>query len=154
MDAVHQEDASWTIETLVVDLTNGIMYLYYFYQYDVPVIINVKDELANPREAGPLSKLFPEDVQQEAAKRYKQVTKVIRTIPCDSFFLRIWSKHRELFLNTLTVIPIYLGRLFTWLLTIGLTCFVTLYCFQNLTFRYMSGKKLSLELFLHPETLC
>jgi hypothetical protein len=78
MDAVHQEGASWTIETLVADLTNGVMYLYFFYQYDNPVIINIKDELANPREAGPLSRLFPEDVQQEAAKRYKQVTKVIR----------------------------------------------------------------------------
>ena len=78
MDAVHQEGASWTIETLVADLTNGIMYLYYFYQYDVPVIINVKDELANPGEAGPLSRLFPEVVQQEAARRYRQVTKTIR----------------------------------------------------------------------------
>jgi hypothetical protein len=54
------------------------MNLYFFYQYDNPVIINIKDELTNPREAGPLSRLFPEDVQQEAAKRYKQVTKVIR----------------------------------------------------------------------------
>ena len=78
MDAVHQQGSSWTIETLVADLTNGIMYLYFFYQYDVPVIINVKDELANPGEAGPLSRLFPEDVQQEAARRYRQVTKTIR----------------------------------------------------------------------------
>ncbi len=75
MDAVHQDGASWTIETLVADLVNGVIYLYFFYQYDNPVIINVKDELANPREAGPLSKLFPEDVQQEAANRYRQVTK-------------------------------------------------------------------------------
>jgi hypothetical protein len=75
MDAVHQEGASWTIGTLVADLTQGVMYLYYFYQYDDPVTINVKDELANPREAGPLSKLFPEDVQKEAAERYKQLTK-------------------------------------------------------------------------------
>ncbi|MFH0842753.1 MAG: hypothetical protein V1903_09050 [Bacteroidota bacterium] len=78
MDAIHQEGASWTIETLVTDLTNGVMYLYYFYQYDDPVIINVKEELANPREAGPFSKLFPENVQQEAANRYRQVTKPIR----------------------------------------------------------------------------
>jgi len=78
MDAVHQESASWTIETLVADLVNGVIYLYYFYQYENPVIINIKDELVNPREAGPLSRLFQEDVQQEAAKRYKQVTKVIR----------------------------------------------------------------------------
>jgi hypothetical protein len=78
MNAVHQEGASWTLETLVTDLVNGVMYLYYFYQYDNPVIINVKDELANPREAGPLSKLFPEDVQKEAAARYKQMTKASR----------------------------------------------------------------------------
>ena len=78
MDAVHQEGASWTIETLIADLTNGIMYLYYFYQFDDPVIINVKDELANPREASALSILFPENVQQEAARRYRQVTKSIR----------------------------------------------------------------------------
>ena len=88
MDAVHQEGASWTIETLVADLVNGVMYLYYFYQYDDPVIINVKDELANPREAGPLSKLFPEDVQQEAAKRYRQVTKSIRI---NNVIGRSWS---------------------------------------------------------------
>jgi len=78
MEAIHQEGASWTIETLVADLTNGVMYLYYFYQYDDPVIIKVKEELANPREAGPFSKLFPQNVQQEAANRYRQVTKPIR----------------------------------------------------------------------------
>lgn len=78
MDAVHQESSSWTIGTLVADLVNGVIYLYYFYQFDDPVIINVKEELANPREAGPLSILFPENVQQEAANRYKQLTKVIR----------------------------------------------------------------------------
>jgi len=78
MDAIHQENSSWTIETLVADLVNGVIYLYYFYQYENPVIINIQEELANPREAGPLSKLFPEDVQQEAANRYRQVTKSIR----------------------------------------------------------------------------
>jgi len=78
MDAIHQESSSWTIETLVADLVNGVIYLYYFYQFDDPVIINVKEEFANPREAGPLSNLFPEDVQLEAANRYRQVTKSIR----------------------------------------------------------------------------
>lgn len=78
MDAVHQEASSWTIETMVADLVNGVIYLYYFYQYDNPVILNVKDELANPREAGPLSRLFPQDVREEAAKRFRQVTKTIR----------------------------------------------------------------------------
>jgi hypothetical protein len=78
MDAIHQESSSWTIETLVADLVNGVIYLYYFYQFDDPVIINVKEELADPREAGPFSRLFPENVQLEAANRYRQVTKSIR----------------------------------------------------------------------------
>ncbi|MBN1387411.1 MAG: hypothetical protein JW965_03135 [Bacteroidales bacterium] len=71
MDAVHVENgATWTIETMVADLVNGVVYIYYFYQYDRPLVLNVKYELSNPRDPGPLSRLFPEDVQQEAAKRY------------------------------------------------------------------------------------
>jgi hypothetical protein len=74
LEAVHVEDgASWTIESLVADLPKGIVYLYYFHQFDQPVVLNVADELANPRAGGPLSKLFPEDVQQEAARRYEQI---------------------------------------------------------------------------------
>lgn len=74
MDSVHMEGLSWTIETLVADLVNGVIYIYYFHQYHNPVIINVKEELENPREAGPLSSLFPEDLRMEAAKRYNQYT--------------------------------------------------------------------------------
>jgi len=88
MDAVHQEGASWTIETLIADLVNDVIYLYYFYQFDSPVIINVKDELENPREAGPLSRLFPENVQQEAANRFRQLTKPIRI---NNFIGRSWA---------------------------------------------------------------
>jgi len=102
MEAIHQEGASWTIETLVADLTNGVMYLYYFYQFDDPVIINVKEELANPREAGPLSKLFPEDVQLEAANRYRQVTKAIRI---NIVVGRSWSALVVISLALLFIIP-------------------------------------------------
>jgi hypothetical protein len=79
MDAVHVEKgSSWTIETLVADLTGGILYLYFFYQYDRPVVINVSEELSNPRQAGPLSNLFPEDVRKEAARRYMAATSTIK----------------------------------------------------------------------------
>ena len=72
MDAVHvAESSGWTLETMVADLVNGIVYVYYFYQYDRPVVLNVKYELANPRAPGPLSMLFPEDVREEAARRYR-----------------------------------------------------------------------------------
>ncbi len=74
LDAVHVEaGASWTIESLVADLPNGIVYLYYFYQFDKPVVLNVAEEIANARAGGPLSKLFPEDVQQEAVRRYERI---------------------------------------------------------------------------------
>lgn len=75
MDAVHVDGgSSWTIETMVADMVNGIVYIYYFYQYDRPVVLNVKYELANPRAPGPLSMLFPEDVREEAARRYKKAS--------------------------------------------------------------------------------
>jgi hypothetical protein len=75
MDAVHEDGikgGSWTLETMVADLVNGVMYIYYFYQYDRPFVLNVKEELSNPREAGPLSKLFPDDVKEEAARRFEK----------------------------------------------------------------------------------
>jgi hypothetical protein len=80
MDAVHvSKGSSWTIETMVADLVHGNVYIYYFYQYDRPVVLNVKYELSHPREPGALSKLFPEDVQQEAARRYHMARANLRT---------------------------------------------------------------------------
>lgn len=74
MDAVHVSSGSgWTIVTMVADMVNGIVYFYYFYQYDHPLVLNVKEELANPREPGLLSTLYPQDVRDEAARRYKKV---------------------------------------------------------------------------------
>lgn len=74
MDAVHVSTGSgWTIETMVADMVDGLVYIYFFYQYDRPLILNVKEELANPREPGPLSMLFPQDVRDEAGRRYKKV---------------------------------------------------------------------------------
>ena len=74
LDAVHMEGvAGWTIASLMADLPNGVVYLYYFHQFDQPVVLNVKEEIANPRAPGPLSRLFPDDVQKEAARRYKQI---------------------------------------------------------------------------------
>ncbi len=73
MDAVHVSSGSaWTIETMVADLVNGLVYIYFFYQYDHPLVLNVREELASPRESGPLSNLFPQDVRDEAARRYKK----------------------------------------------------------------------------------
>lgn len=74
LDAVHSGGGtSWTIESLLADLPNGVVYLYYFHQFDKPIVLNVAEEIAHPRPPGPLSALFPEDVQREAARRYERI---------------------------------------------------------------------------------
>jgi hypothetical protein len=81
LDAVHLEGidlSSWTIGSMVADLPHGIVYLYYFYQYDRPVVLNVMEEIANGRADGPLSRLFAEDVQHEATRRYQRLPRLSR----------------------------------------------------------------------------
>ncbi len=74
LDAVHVGGGtSWTIESLVADLPKGVVYLYFFHQFDKPVVLNVAEQIAHPPAPGPLSRLFPEEVQLEAARRYQQV---------------------------------------------------------------------------------
>ena len=74
LDAVHVEAGTgWTIVSLVADLSEGLVYIYYFHQFDRPVVLNIKEEIASGRAPGPLSRLFPEDVQQEAARRYQEI---------------------------------------------------------------------------------
>jgi len=88
LDAVHVESVnSWTIESLLADLSNGLVYIYYFHQFDKPIVLNVKQELANPRDPGPLSLLFPDEVKQEATQRYQQIKD--RSKRC-GFFGMIW----------------------------------------------------------------
>ena len=73
MDSVHVEGgSSWTLETMLADLPNGVVYIYYFYQYDKPLVLNVAEELEIDRPSGPLSALFPEEVRQEASRRYQR----------------------------------------------------------------------------------
>jgi len=79
LDAVHvEENTGWTIASMLADLPHGIVYLYYFYQYDKPVVLNVMEEIASARVDGPLSELFPKDVQQEATRRYQRVPLLTR----------------------------------------------------------------------------
>jgi hypothetical protein len=68
---------------MVADLTNGIVYLYYFHQFDQPLVLNVSEEIADQRAGGALSQLFPENVQLEAARRYESIQN--RTSRCQVF---------------------------------------------------------------------
>jgi hypothetical protein len=73
LDAVHTEGgSSWTIESMLADLTNGVVYLYLYHQYDQPVVINLAEELSNPHPPGSMNRFFPRAVQEEAARRYQK----------------------------------------------------------------------------------
>jgi hypothetical protein len=74
LEAVHVEGAAgWTLGSMVADLTRGLVDLYYFYQFESSVRLNVAEELAHPRAPGPLSRLFPNEVREEAARRYRTI---------------------------------------------------------------------------------
>jgi len=88
MEAVHVEDVNgWTRNTFLADLTGGRLYLYYFYQFDKPIVIDIKEEISNPREPGPFNELFPDDVRDEAGLRYENLQK--RSVLCMTIGL-VW----------------------------------------------------------------
>jgi hypothetical protein len=73
LDAVHVEGgSSWTLESMVADLPNGVVYLYTFHQFDHPLILNVAEEIAKAPPPSMLNKMFPEEVRAESARRYQQ----------------------------------------------------------------------------------
>ncbi len=73
LDAVHTEGgSSWTLESMIADLPNGVVYLYTFYQFDQPLVLNVAEEIAKDPPSSMLSKMFPEEVRAELARRYQQ----------------------------------------------------------------------------------
>ena len=73
LDAVHTEGgSSWTIESMVADLTNGVVYLYTYHQFDQPLVLTVADEIAKAPPPNMLSKMFPEEVRAKSDRRYHQ----------------------------------------------------------------------------------
>ena len=66
MDAVHVETPNnWTLYSVVADLPQRLLYVYFWFQYDAPIVLNVDKEIARAPAPGPLSSLFsPETVRQ------------------------------------------------------------------------------------------
>ena len=82
-DAVHVESPSgWTIYSVVADLPGRLVYVYYLFQYDAPIVLSIDEEIARPRPSRPLSALFPEDTQRRADRAYEQL--MARTARCDA----------------------------------------------------------------------
>jgi hypothetical protein len=69
LDAAHVEGAySNTLYSNVFDLRRGVIYVYYFHQYDEVVRLNVADEIASNAEPVPLRNLFSDVIVERASE--------------------------------------------------------------------------------------
>jgi hypothetical protein len=67
LDATHVEGQSVTLYSNVYDLTNRVVYVYYFHDYENGVVLDLEDELRKGARSVDLASLFPAN---EAAERW------------------------------------------------------------------------------------
>jgi len=74
LDAVHVESASsWTVISVIGDLPKGLVYVYLFHQFDVPIILNVAEEIARAPDPGPLRDIFPSETVNRVDQAYHRL---------------------------------------------------------------------------------
>jgi len=67
LDAVHQEGATYnTICSYICDLKGGVMYLYYFHQFENVVEFSLTEELAKGERVIQISDLFSQETRDRA----------------------------------------------------------------------------------------
>jgi hypothetical protein len=83
MEAVHVEGPSgWTLYSLVADLRQRLVYIYFMFQYDAPVVLSIDEEIARARPSLPVSQLLPEETRQRADQAYQRM--MSRPDRCDA----------------------------------------------------------------------
>jgi hypothetical protein len=61
LEATHQEDYAQTVYSQVYDLKQGLIYLYFFHDYQNGMVLNLAEELAKGPHMLDLAALFPEN---------------------------------------------------------------------------------------------
>jgi hypothetical protein len=83
MEAVHVEGPSgWTLYSLVADLRQRLVYVYYMFQYDAPIVLSIDEETAQSQPSRSVSELFPEQTQRQADQAYERL--MTRSSRCDA----------------------------------------------------------------------
>ena len=87
MEAVHvEEPANWTLYTLVADLTEGLIYVYFMFQYDAPIVLSIEEEVAREPSAVSVSSLFPEQTIIRANEALGELTRQQARCRMSGFF--------------------------------------------------------------------
>jgi hypothetical protein len=81
-DAVHVEGpGGWTLYSVVADLRQRLVYVYFMFQYDAPIVLSIDEEITQPRPSRPVSELLPEDTRRRADQAYQRL--MARPARCD-----------------------------------------------------------------------
>ncbi len=90
LDAVHVEGASInTLYSNVVDLKNGMIYLYHWHQWDEVVTLDIAEQLAKGSQRGRISDLFSSETTEKASdeyRKYQKNKKVVKKKPWWKFW--------------------------------------------------------------------
>ena len=65
LSVVHNEGRWSTKYSVICDLTNAVMYIYYFHDFEEVYVLDLKEELKNGRRRFPLRDLFSEKWQEK-----------------------------------------------------------------------------------------
>ena len=72
LDSTHVEGTfNNTLYSNIFDLRNGIIYLYYWHQFDEVVVLKVDEELAKGKITVGIKDLFSQETVDKASKEYK-----------------------------------------------------------------------------------
>jgi len=77
LDAVHQEGRDVnTVYSNIIDLRQGVIYLYHWYQFDEVVVIDVAEQLSQGASTQRMRDLFPPATVERATQAYRRYTEM------------------------------------------------------------------------------